>query len=69
MNRHAKLTKGEIYENKGGGRFICLCDANGEITKLCNVASGWTLYAHVITMYDDGKIEWDFSTGGHFKVG
>uniref|UniRef100_UPI003FF0DD19 hypothetical protein n=1 Tax=Dysosmobacter welbionis TaxID=2093857 RepID=UPI003FF0DD19 len=30
------------------------------------VKDGWTLEAHTITMYEDGAIEWDYSTGGHW---
>ena len=67
MTRDEKLKQGTIYTNKGGGRFLCLSDTEGEITKLRNVASGWTLNAHVVTMYDDGTIEWDYSTGGYFE--
>ena len=33
------------------------------------VKDGWTLEAHTITMYEDGTIEWDYSTGGHWAGG
>lgn len=31
-----------------------------------NVRTGWIFWAHVITMYEDGTIEWDYSTVGSF---
>ena len=57
-----------IYENAGGGRYRCQmplgdrCDA-----WMQNTASGWTLLAHGIVRYEDGTIEWDYSTRGHFE--
>lgn len=57
-----------IYENAGGGMFRCelplgdSCDA-----WMQNTASGWTLLAHGIVRYEDGTIEWDYSTQGHFE--
>lgn len=65
MKRHAALTEGKTYENKSGGSYLCMAQCeDGAIVK--NTASGWTCHAHVITMYDDGTIEWDYSTDGHF---
>ena len=29
--------------------------------------SGWTFKAHGLGMYSDGRIDWDYSTGGRFK--
>ena len=57
-----------IYENAGGGIYRCSlplgdsCDA-----WMQNTASGWTCLAHGIVRYEDGTIEWDYSTGGHFE--
>ena len=33
---------------------------------MINEKSGWTITVHNVRMYDDGSIEWDYSTGGHF---
>ena len=58
---------GRIYENNGGGQFICISggdDPNSWIMK--NVSSGWTFEAHGIGMYEDGTIDWNYSTGGYF---
>ena len=56
---------GEVYENVGGGRYICRSsrDNNG---RMQNILSGWDCACHNIVRYDDGTIEWDYSTGGQF---
>ena len=58
-----------VYENAGGGSYRC----QGPIGDSCdawmqNTASGWTLLAHGIVRYEDGTIEWDWSTRGHFEA-
>lgn len=46
--------------------FRCLhITSDGAIVK--NIKSRWTCFAHVITMYEDGSIEWDYSTDGSFS--
>lgn len=61
---------GEVYRNQGGGTFRCLSSGKGlpagEAT-MQNVASGWTFDAHGCGIYDDGTIDWDYSTNGLFK--
>lgn len=61
-------TEGEIYENAGGGHYLCLTVLSDWEAKVQNTVSGWTCYAHGIVRYDDGTIEWDYSSGGHFKA-
>jgi hypothetical protein len=56
---------GELYENAGGGRYRCLRADHTEASFI-NVASGWLLRAHGCGIYQDGKIDWDYSTGGCF---
>ena len=65
--RHVKLIPGITYTNKGGGRYRCL-DTYSYIdaAQVENIESGWRCLAHNITMYDDGSIEWDYSTNGYF---
>ena len=58
--------EGKAYENAGGGRYICLAVLSDREAKVQNTVSGWTCYAHGIVRYEDGTIEWDYSTGGHF---
>lgn len=57
---------GKTYTNQGGGTYICL-DAHGDyLATMQNTASGWTFIAHGCGVYEDGTIDWDRSTGGHF---
>lgn len=59
-------TPGEIYENRGGGKYLCQFfykDTAGMI----NVNSGWDFEAHGCGIYPDGKIDWDYSTKGRFE--
>lgn len=58
---------GEVYENAGGGRFECTDRDPSTTAQMTNIASGWTCIAHNIVRYEDGTIEWDYSTGGHFE--
>ena len=60
-----------IYENAGGGTYRCEGPAKLESCSawMQNTASGWTLLAHGITRYEDGTIEWDYSTDGGFNEG
>lgn len=59
---------GEVYRNQGGGIFRCLRSGYtaGEAT-MQNVKSGWTLSAHGCGIYEDGTMDWDYSTGGRFE--
>ena len=65
--RYADLVVSKEYRNKGGGTFKCVSYCYGNIYKMRNVLSGWTFFAHNITMYPNGSIEWDYSTDGHFE--
>lgn len=59
---------GETYENEGGGTFICLPSFPLEVEGyMKNTRSGWTLQAHGCGIYEDGRIDWDYSTGLGFS--
>ena len=61
---------GKVYENAGGGRYLCSSHWNScEHASFMNIDSGWELIAHNVVQYDDGTIEWDYSTGGGFNDG
>lgn len=30
--------------------------------------TGWTMDVHGVNMYDDGSIDWDFSTNGYYTI-
>ena len=62
--------KGEIYENAGSGKYLCESgyqDEDGRsIAWMTNIKSGWSMTTKGIVMYDNGEIEWDYSTDGTF---
>lgn len=74
-------TAGQIYANRGGGKFLCLSAGTGSCPTYYNAAgcasdasgvfrnvrSGWTFTAKGIVQYADGTIEWDHSTDGRFE--
>ena len=58
---------GGVYENEGGGIFRCLqVDYYRQTASMRNERSGWTFDAHGVGIYKDGRIDWDYSTGGFF---
>lgn len=64
------LAPGKIYRhrNAASGIFLCLrTDGTGAVAQLRNLVSGWTFWAHGCGFYQDGSIDWDYSTGGHFQ--
>lgn len=64
--------QGHVYENQGGGFYACLKVGGflpDQSAVMMNVLSHWEFTAHDCGQYEDGKIDWDYSTGGHFKRG
>lgn len=61
--------QGDTYRNRGGGSFRCLrsCAMHIHSAVMQNAASGWTFTAHGCGIYEDGTIDWDYSTGGRFE--
>ena len=62
---------GKVYTLKSNNSIItslfhCL-EAQSGVAVMQNLASGWTFKAHGVGQYDDGEIDCDFSTGGHFE--
>ena len=64
--RHFKLNEGTVYENAGGGFYRCNKVIDRDSYEVVNVYTGWTCIVHVITYYEDGCIEWDSSSMGHW---
>ena len=60
-----KPEKGKIYTNHSGFQYECL--AVSEDTAVFKSAGGWICTAHHLAMYENGTIEWDYSTDGHFE--
>lgn len=56
---------GKTYKNRNGSDYICKA-ADFENTTMERIKDGWTLIAHGVCQYEDGTIEWDYSTNGHW---
>lgn len=66
--RHARMKEGEVYLNRSGSEYRCLRAVDADTYRMRSVGRyGWTFNAHVVTMYADGTIEWDYSTEGRFE--
>ena len=63
--RKYSIKKNEVVQHKNGWYFICIED--GKNPTLMNVKTGWEMVVHGLGKYDDGKIDWDFSTGGYWS--
>lgn len=62
--------EGHVYTNAGGGQYVCTRSHDNSIDAwFMNIASGWELLAHGLIQYEDGTIEWDWSTDGRFSDG
>ena len=57
---------GKWYENQGGGIFLCLSSNPFGIT-MQSKNTRWTFDACGVGIYEDGKIDWDYSLHGHFQ--
>ncbi len=57
--------QGKTYKNRGGGEYLCIRGLDGGAL-MRNVASGWTFWANGVMQYEDGSIEWLYSTDGHW---
>lgn len=58
---------GETYKNRCGSTFICRSEAGHDFTAVMeNTVSHWILMAHGCGIYEDGTMDWDYSTNGHF---
>lgn len=60
------LQVGKIYKNRNGSTYICkVVNSNSAILE--RESDGWTLTAWGIGQHENGTIEWDYSTQGHWK--
>lgn len=79
--RRLEPVVGQVYVNRGGGRFRCVSSALGGPVfynvaggrsnasgVFQNIKSGWTFTAKGIIQYVDGTIEWDHSVDGRFET-
>ena len=71
--------KGDIFQHNGG-EFQCIGDTSyfdslGNLKMIVpqehcglfeRVSDGWRLFAHGVLQYEDGTVEWNYSTNGHY---
>lgn len=62
----AEIQIGKEYQNSGGGTFRAMSVTENGNVVFRNIRTGWELVAHGTVIHDDGKIEWDYSTDGHW---
>lgn len=59
-------TVGTGYTNRNGSNYICRALTGTSDAIMERVSDGWTIEAHGIQRYQDGTIEWNYSSGGHW---
>ncbi len=59
---------GQIYQNINGNFYLCLDAGNYSPHRALMQSPGslWTFTAVDCRLYEDGKIDWAYSTGGFF---
>lgn len=72
---------GQVYVNRNGRKYCCLSNtaypsdeamqkavALGEHqAAMVRMSDGWSFTAHGLHQYEDGTVEWNYSTGGAFR--
>lgn len=67
-SKPAWLSAGQVYRHhnpQNAAPFFCDYQ-NGYSAWLVNTESGWAFWARGTRMYEDGTIEWNYSSGGRF---
>lgn len=59
---------GQVYHNRGGADYRCTEVLDSGRAVMVRLHDNWTLVAHGVRQYDNGDIEWDWSTGGHWPT-
>lgn len=72
---------GQIYINRNGSTYRCISNAEypdeilmrravdlGEHrSSMLRITDGWSITVHGICRYEDGSVEWNYSSGGSFQ--
>ena len=58
---------GRIYRHSTSGSCYRCTGIQGNGTATLRSEGGWTFTAHGCGVYEDGRIDWDYSTGGRFE--
>ena len=61
--------EGMVYLNNNGSTYRCTRRIDSETAVMVRETDGWTLIAHRVRRLENGSIEWDHSTGGHWPRG
>lgn len=61
-------TLGKVYRNDNGSLYRCIgLTLEGAIFRAVKGTYGkWECTCHGVGQYEDGAIDWDYSTNGHF---
>ena len=60
-----------VYTNRNDKQYRCTGVVEGScpwetVAYFTRLSDGWSLAAHGPQIYEDGTIEWNYSTGGHW---
>lgn len=69
MDEYTTLIPRTTYEHTNTSQYLCKEVLNNYDAVLERVTDKWTLVAHGTRMTSDGKIHWNYSTGGHWNIG
>ena len=58
--------EGVVYHNRNGSDYRCERRMGGVNARMVRIPDGWRCMAHGVRQYEDGTIEWDYSTDGHW---
>ena len=63
-----------VYTNRNNKQYRCTGFVEGScpwetVAYFTRLSDGWSLTAHGPQIYEDGTIEWNYSTGGHWPQG
>ena len=57
---------GRVYHNRSGADYRCIQTMDDGRAVMVRLHDNWTLVAHGVRQYDNGDIEWDWSSDGHW---
>ena len=73
QGRYGTLKPRTIYTNVNGSKYKCLHSAPGDSIKgvvpradMVQIQTGWRFTAVGTRVHTDGRISWDWSTGGRY---
>lgn len=81
QKKYIRPVVGQVYKNRNGQEYCCLSnticlgqdDMRGAVTLgehqalMIRMSDGWSFVALGLQQYEDGTVEWNYSTGGAFR--